>query len=50
MRRFLLDTGIAGAFIDRRRSVFEHARHEVARGNRVGIGCRCWSSWLTVSN
>ncbi len=38
MRRFLLDTGIAGDFINRRRGVYEHARHEVARGNRVGIG------------
>jgi hypothetical protein len=35
MRRYLLDTGIAGDFIDRRRGVYEHARHEVARGNRV---------------
>ena len=38
MRRFLLDTGIAGDFIDRRRGVFEQARHQVTRGNRVGIG------------
>jgi tRNA(fMet)-specific endonuclease VapC len=38
MKRFLLDTGIAGDFIDRRRDVYAHARHEVARGNRVGIG------------
>jgi tRNA(fMet)-specific endonuclease VapC len=38
MRRFLLDTGIAGDFIDRRRGVFERARDEVARGNRIGIG------------
>ncbi len=38
MRRFLLDTGIAGDFIDRRRGVYERAQHEVARGNRVGIG------------
>ncbi len=38
MRRFLLDTGIAGDFIDRRRGVYEHARQAVARGNRVGIG------------
>ncbi len=38
MRRFLLDTGIAGDFIDRRRGVYEHARKAVARGNRVGIG------------
>jgi len=28
----------AGDFIDRRRGVCEHARHEVARRNRVGIG------------
>jgi tRNA(fMet)-specific endonuclease VapC len=38
LRRFLLDTGIAGDFIDRRRGVFEQARHEIARGNPVGIG------------
>ena len=38
MRRFLLDTGIAGDFIDRRRGVFEHARQEAVRGNQVGIG------------
>ena len=30
MSRFLPDTGIAGDFIDRRRGVYEHARHEVA--------------------
>jgi tRNA(fMet)-specific endonuclease VapC len=34
----LLDTGIAGDFIDRRRGVFERARREVTGGNRVGIG------------
>jgi tRNA(fMet)-specific endonuclease VapC len=38
MTRFLLDTGIAGDFIDRRRGVFERAREETARGNRIGIG------------
>ena len=38
MKRFLLDTGIGGDFIDRRRGVYEHARNEVAQGNRVGIG------------
>jgi tRNA(fMet)-specific endonuclease VapC len=38
MRRFLMDTGIAGDFIDRRRGVFERARHEVSRRNPVGIG------------
>lgn len=38
MRRFLLDTGIAGDFIDRRRGVYERARAEAAKGNRIGIG------------
>jgi tRNA(fMet)-specific endonuclease VapC len=38
MRRFLLDTGIAGDFINRRRGIFERARQEVSRGNPVGIG------------
>src|SRR5262245_23513355 len=37
MRRYLLDTGIAGDFIDRRRGVYERARDEVARGNRIGL-------------
>ena len=38
MRRFLLDTGIAGDFVNRRQGVFERAQHEVTSGNRVGIG------------
>jgi tRNA(fMet)-specific endonuclease VapC len=38
MRRYLLDTGIAGDFINRRRGVYERARDEVARGNRIGVG------------
>jgi tRNA(fMet)-specific endonuclease VapC len=37
MRRYLLDTGIAGDFINRRRGVFDRAREEVRRGNGVGI-------------
>ena len=37
MRRFLLDTGIAGLYLDRKRGVFERAVAEVWRGNRVGI-------------
>jgi len=28
MRRYLLDTGIAGCYIDRRRGVFERAQSE----------------------
>ncbi len=38
MRRYLLDTVISGDFIHRRRGVYERARGEVARGNRIGIG------------
>jgi tRNA(fMet)-specific endonuclease VapC len=38
MRRYLLDTGIAGAYVSRRRKVFDRAHAEVARGNRIGIG------------
>ena len=37
MKRFILDTGIAGLYLDRKRGVFERAAAEVARGNRVGI-------------
>ena len=37
MTRFILDTGIAGHYLDRKRGVFERAEAEVARGNRVGI-------------
>jgi hypothetical protein len=38
MRRFLLDTGIAGDYIHRRQGVYQRAREAVARGHRVGIG------------
>lgn len=38
MTRFLLDSGIAGDLINRRHGVFERARQEVAKGNRIGIG------------
>lgn len=37
MKKFLLDSGIAGHYIDQRAGVFERAREEVARGNRIGI-------------
>ena len=37
MTRFILDTGIAGLYLDRKRGVFERASVEVTRGNRVGI-------------
>src|SRR5687768_9825711 len=35
--RFLLDSGIASDFVNRRRGVFERARTEVARGNVIGV-------------
>ena len=38
MKRFLLDTGKAGDYINRRLGVHERAMLEVARGNRIGIG------------
>jgi tRNA(fMet)-specific endonuclease VapC len=38
VKSYLLDTGIAGLYIDRQRGVYERARAEVSRGNRVGIG------------
>lgn len=37
MRRYLLDTGIAGCYIDRRRGVFERAQAEISLGNWIGI-------------
>lgn len=38
MTRFLLDTGIAGDFINKRGGVRQRALNEVRRGNRIGIG------------
>jgi tRNA(fMet)-specific endonuclease VapC len=35
--RYILDTGIAGLYLDRKRGVFERAKAEIANGNRVGI-------------
>ena len=37
MTRYILDTGIAGLYLDRKRGVFERAKAEIANGNRVGI-------------
>ena len=37
MKRYLLDTGIAACYIDRRRGVFERAQTEVGLGNWIGI-------------
>lgn len=38
MTRFLLDTNMAGHYINRRQGVFDRARIEVANGNPLGIG------------
>jgi tRNA(fMet)-specific endonuclease VapC len=37
MTRFILDTGIAGLYLSRKRGVFEPSQAESAKGNRVGI-------------
>ena len=37
MTRFLLDSGVASDYIDRRNGVFERARAETLKGNRVGV-------------
>jgi hypothetical protein len=36
--RFLLDSGIASDYINRRHGVYERARLEVSKGNLIGIG------------
>ena len=38
MSRFILDSGIASDYINRRHGVRERAQQEVAKGNRIGIG------------
>ncbi len=51
MRRFLLDTGIAGDYVARRRGVYERARQAVARGDRLGIGVPVLAElWYGVEN
>jgi tRNA(fMet)-specific endonuclease VapC len=37
MKRYLLDTGIAGDYINNRHGVRQRAQDEVRRGNRIGI-------------
>jgi tRNA(fMet)-specific endonuclease VapC len=38
MSRYILDSGIASDYINRRNGVFERAREEAARGHQIGIG------------
>jgi tRNA(fMet)-specific endonuclease VapC len=37
MRRFLLDTGIVGDYVNHRKGVYEHAQEVLATGGRIGI-------------
>ncbi len=51
MTRFLLDTGAAGDYIQRRRSVYEKARAAVADGHRIGIALPVLAElWFGVEN
>src|SRR5262245_49141956 len=51
MTRFLLDTGSAGDYIQRRTAVFGRARAAVADGHRVGIGLPVLAElWYGVEN
>lgn len=38
MTRYLLDSGIATDYIDRRNGVYDRARAETQKGNRIGTG------------
>jgi predicted nucleic acid-binding protein len=38
LRKFILDTGIASDYVNRRRGVHQKVRQEKAIGNRIGIG------------
>jgi tRNA(fMet)-specific endonuclease VapC len=47
MRRFVLDTGIAAMYMDRRSQVYERAKREQASGNLVGITSQILSELAT---
>lgn len=38
MRRYLLDTGVVGAYMNRRQGIHLRVKNETSRGNRIGIG------------
>ena len=51
MTRFLLDTGIAGDYVHRRRGVYERARAAINAGHRIGIGLPVLAElWFGVEN
>jgi len=47
MRRYVLDTGIAAMYMDRRSHVYERAKREQAAGNLVGISSQILSELAT---
>ena len=49
MRRFVLDTGIAADYINRRRGIDQRAREAVRQGPRLGIGLPVRAAALTAS-
>jgi tRNA(fMet)-specific endonuclease VapC len=51
MTRFLLDTGSAGDYINRRRGVYEQGRNAVQSGHRIGIALPVLAElWYGVEN
>lgn len=38
MKRYILDSGIAGDYMNRRHGVYERAKAEQKRGNKIGMG------------
>jgi hypothetical protein len=51
MTRFLLDTGMAADYINRRRGVYQRAREAVSQGHRLGIGLPVLAElWYGIEN
>ena len=51
MTRFLLDTGMAAHYINRRRGIYERAREAVRHGHRLGIGLPVLAElWYGIEN
>ena len=48
MTRYLLDTGIAGDYINRRNGVFDRAQKEVAQGTESVWVCQSSPSCITA--
>ena len=38
MKRYIIDSGIAGDYMNRRHGVYERAKAEQKRGNKIGMG------------